>query len=381
MVTARGCTVVVTLWRGRAEQRAQAAELATLRTLLDERLGEVLAGRAGSVATVARLPVTIAARALIADVGASLPMLAVRDGQVVTPTPSILVRPDPSMPRRRTQHRALMSLSGWGNLYMGIVRVGVDAWPLAAEVLHPDWVAPDIDPTYFLRVTGWHYMGTPVDLVHVPLWELDLQPIARSPLAEAQAAFDDLALMWGFAAQYWTEGGKPPYALKYASRMDGPQAASYLEQWVAARRARRPGLLTGGWDIADLSMPNAADALLLDGLAYIDQCVGRIFGLTPTLLNIRAETGSLTYSNARDEVTRWLSLSLYPTWLARLEDCYSDMLPRGQQAVIDGSGVGQLGMFRAGLDEGASSSPPPPPPPPPAPAPDSPTPAQAVTRA
>lgn len=359
-------------------------EAGVLVDALEVRLAEVVAGRYSSTVTVARMPVTVAARALIADVGAMCPLAAVRDGTPVTPTPSLLVQPDPdpNMSRRRWVHRALMSLSGWGNLYLRVLRLGANDWPLSAEVLPPDVVAPVTDPLEAWRTVAYTVAGReyPVgDVVHVPLWELDLEATARSPLAAAQDAFDDLAVMWAFAAGYWREGGKPPYALKYPTRLNPKQAALALDQWVTSRQAHRPGLLTGGWELQDMALPTAEDSLLLDGLAYIDQQVGRIYGLTPTLLNIRAETGSLTYSNARDEVVRWLSLSLGPTWLARPEDALTQMLPRGQQAVFDTGGLTGLGMARPALDEGrpaagpapASAVPeaPPPLPPPAGPAP------------
>src|SRR5215467_5945030 len=245
-------------------------ELPALRDALSVRLQEIVDRRWMSTATVASLPTTIAARALIADVGGSLPFAVVRDGQPVTPTPTIVVRPDPDphVSRRRWVHRALMSLTGAGNLYVLATRIGANDWPLSAEVMVPGQVSPVPDPTWPWRVVGWQY-GTlqlsTADVVHVPLWELDLsQPTAPSPLAACQDAFDDLAQLWAMAATYWVDGGKPPYALKYPSRLTGTQAGDALEDWTAARREHRPGVLSGGWDIADLSMPTAADALLLD---------------------------------------------------------------------------------------------------------------------
>jgi phage portal protein BeeE len=336
-----------------------------LRSLVESRLAELSEARWHTTSTVARLPTVVLARAMIADTAAMLPVAAVRDGDPVTPTPTLLVRPDPAvgMTRRRWVHRAAMSLTGWGNLYVSVLDVGSNDWPLSAEVLHPDWIAPEYDPLDPLRIIGWNYQGIPFDdrrVVHVPLWELDLEPIAPAPLAAAQAAFDDLAVLWAFATAYWRDGGKPPYALKYPSRLNQDQALEALDQWVGSRNAYRPGLLTGGWEIEDLSMPTAADALLLDGLAYIDQAAARIFGIPPTLLNVRAETGSLTYNNATDEVIRWLSLSLYPTWLARIEDAFTQMLPRGQQALFDTAGLTGLGLTRPGLDEARPPTAPPP---------------------
>ena len=368
-------------WRpggGRAQLRREAALTVEL---LEARLQEIVAERYSSTVTVARLPITIACRRLIADVPARLPVASMRDGEPVWPTPTILVRPDPdaAMSRRRWVHRAAMSLSGAGNLYVQVTRWAANDWPLAAEVVPPDLVAYRPDPVRPWKVDGWSIAGVdyrPSDVIHVPLLELDLSaPVARSPLADCQEAFDDLAVMWAFATAYWQEGGKPTYALRYEGRMAGPKAREALEQWIDARRTHRPGLLTGGWDIKDLMQPTAADALLLDGLAYIEQAIAKVYGVPPTLVNVRAETGSLTYTNAREELARWLTIDLGATYLARLEDAFTAMLPCGQQARFDPSGFISLGLATPGLDEGRPAgalAPAPTPDPEPEPAPPSP---------
>lgn len=337
-------------WRDRRMIRR---ELDVLRDTLEARVLELAGPPAGYPYTVTRLPIVIAARALIADDAAMLPITGVRDGEALDPTPTILLRPDPSMSRRRFVHRSAMSLSGWGNLYLYLTRVGFDGWPLAATLLHPSMVWPNLE-TDGVTIGSWQYNGSTYPLesiVHVPLWELDLRAVSSSPLGECQQALDDLAVLWGFAAGYWRDGGLPPYVLRHPSRLSADQATEALDQWLTARAASRPGMLTGQWEINALPTPSAADALLLDGLAYIDQTVARVFGVTPTLLNVRAEQGSLTYSNAQDETTRWLNLSFYPTWLARLEDALSAMLPRGQEAMFDTSAFGNLGLTRPGTDE------------------------------
>ena len=339
---------------GRRSARRIERDLTALRSELENRLVEITRDQLGSTATVARLPVTVAARTLIADVCASLPVVAVRDGAVIDPTPSLLVRPDPTggMTRRRFVHRAVMSLTGWGNIYGGVMQRGYNGWPLNVALLHPDTVAPIYGAW---GIEGWTLSGQEIDplaVVHVPLSELTLEPVARSPLADAQSAFDDLAMLWAYASGYYRDGGKPPYTLRHPGRLDSTQAGELLDQWIEARRNLRPGMLSGGIEIEELTMPSAQDALLLDGLAYLDQQVGRIFGVTPTLLNIRVETGSLTYSNTAEEVRRWLSLSLFPTWLCRLEDLFTQMLPDGQQAIFDTRALtSELGLVRPGLDE------------------------------
>ena len=232
---------------------------------------------------------------------------------------------------------------------------------VSASVLHPDYLTPEYADDG-RTVIGWRYDGavTLQWVVYVPLWELDLVS-SPSPLQACQQAFDDLALLWGFATNYWREGGLPPYVLKNPGRLKDTQATEALEQWLTARRQHRPGMLTGPWDLQNLGMPSAADALLLDGLAYIDANVARIYGIPPTLLNTRVETGSLTYTNSQEELRRWLNLSLYPTWLARIEDAMTSMLPAGQQAMFDTSNLGGLGMSRPGADEGRATAAPVPP--------------------
>ena len=288
-------------------------EVDVLRAALEDRIAEWQTGRPGTTYTVARLPIVIGARALIADNAAMLPLVDVRGGELVEPTPSILLRPDPAMSRRRLVHRAAMSLSGWGNLYVYLTRLGYDAWPLTATVQHPDTVAAVYAGDG--SIIGWNIAGRPYPLeavVHVPLWETDLAPVARSPLAECQQALDDLAVLWSFATGYYRDGGLPPYVLNHPGRLNPEQSEELIGQWLEARRLRRPGVLSGNITIEGLPTPSAADALLLDGLAYIDQTVTRLYGITPTLLNVRAVDPEQVWESVHSRQNiyeRWISWS------------------------------------------------------------------------
>src|SRR5262245_12524553 len=96
------------LFGRRTHQRARVTDLAAR---IEQRLAELDAGNLYSVTTVRSLPAVVAARALIADVAAAMPVVGVRDGRVIAPTPSILLRPDvsdPAMTRRRWVHRSAM---------------------------------------------------------------------------------------------------------------------------------------------------------------------------------------------------------------------------------------------------------------------------------
>ena len=333
-------------WRRRALYRQSAPEdlsAPAARTLIETRLAEIVAGRATSTVTVRQLPVTVACRSLIADVVAQLPLGAMRDGEVLE-TPTVLRRPDPFEPRRTTLEKITSSLTGWDGAYLQILRTGADGWPLAVQVLAPWAVTPITDPDGFLA--GWHYSGTELPATNVAycpayLW-LDEAPTqwtrhlwaGRSPLQLCQAAFDDLAALWVYASGYYRDGGLPPYAVTHPGTLNAKQSRDLLDQWVGARLERRPAILTGGIGLETYSTPSAADALLLDGLRYLDAQVANALRVPPSLVNVESH-GSLTYSTTRDELARWLSLDLGPAYLSRIEATFSDLIPYGQVAVFD----------------------------------------------
>lgn len=108
--------------------------------------------------------------------------------------------------------------------------------------------------------------------------------------------------------------------------------------WEAARAKRRPAFLSGGVELETYNPTSAADALLLDAVNYLDAVAARVMLIPPSLLNVEAHS-SLTYSTTLDELRRWLTLSLMPGYLARIEAAFTDLLPRGQEATFDTSAL------------------------------------------
>ena len=325
-----------------ADVTAPVGPVGPVRSAVEVRLAEIQAGRIGSTVTVAGLPVTIACRSLISDVVAQLPLAATRDGAPIA-TPAVLRRPDPFEPRRTTLEKLTASLTGYDGAYLQVLRLGADGWPMAVRALAPWAVAPLTDGG---QITGWNYGGSELPASNVAycpayLW-LDPAPhqwsdvtwAGRSPLQLAQAAFDDLAALWGYASGYYRDGGVPPYAVTHPGTLNAKQSRDFLDQWILARLERRPAILTGGIGLEAYSVPSAADALLLDGLAYLDAQVANAFRVPPSLVNVAAHA-SLTYSTTRDELARWLTLDLGPAYLSRLEALFTDLLPYGQTAVFD----------------------------------------------
>jgi HK97 family phage portal protein len=145
--------------------------------------------------------------------------------------------------------------------------------------------------------------------------------------------------MYEFASSYYDQTAQvPPYALKHAARYTKEQSDKFMLQWEAARAARRPAFLSGGIELETFAPMSAADALLLDMVNYLDAVAARVMLIPPSLLNVEAQS-SLTYSTTLDELRRWLTLSLMPGYLSRIEASFTDLLPRGQEATFDTSSI------------------------------------------
>ena len=321
--------------RRRDEDRALAVrELDQLSALI----GNLVSLRGGALQLTAH-PTVYGLRSLIADTVSMLPVVSLRGTERLEPQPSILRRPDPAEPRRATIEKIVNSLTGRGNAFLYVSDYDRDGFPLYVRVIDPARVTAVLDPDG-QRVAQWQINGQAVPfnrIKHIPLM-LDPGPIGTGPLLACRDAFATLTGLWGFAASYWEDGGTPPYALKHPRRLTAEQADELTTQWTDARRKRRPAFLSDGIGLETFTQPSAADALLLDGLNYFDAALARAFGCPPSILNTLSQS-SLTYATTNEEMRRWLSTSIGPTYLTRIEAAFSDFLPRGQVAVFDTSNL------------------------------------------
>ena len=305
---------------------------------LEAQIAAALAARLRSM-SVWQLPVVVGVRALVADVASMLPLVAVRGVERVDPQPAVLRRPDPAEPYRVTIEKLVNSLTRYGNGFLRVWQVGSDGWPLAVKALDPAGVTVQLN-VWQDEITGYLWRTRPLrasQVRHIPMVS-DPGPLGRSPLDDIADAVDDLVALYEYASSYWRDGGVPPYALTNPARFDNTQAADIVDRWLAARRLHRPALLSGGWDIKTFAMPTASEAMLIDGLNYLDAAIARAMNVPPSLVNVVSQQ-SLTYSTTTDEMRRWLTLNLYPSYLNRLEAAFTDLLPRGQDAVFDTSNL------------------------------------------
>ena len=328
---------------------------------LEQQISAYIADRLEDL-DVWQLPTVVAGRQLTADVVATMPLVAVRGAERVDPTPPLLRRPDPREPLRLTLERMVNQLSRHGVVFWRIYENGSDTYPLAIRVLDRSRV------NYELSNTGDEVTAVWVDGIRVPDLRTirylsfvndGLSPIGTAPLLEVRAALEQLIAVYRFSSTYYdTTAAVPPYAIKHPTRQTATQAQEFMNQWAAARAERRPAFLSGGVDLQTFDPQSAADALLLDAIEYLDAVAARSQQIPPSLLNVASLSGSLTYATTQDEMRRWLQLALYPGYLSRIAAAFTDMLPRGTDAVFDTSNLvrmdqaGRISLYAASIAAG-----------------------------
>jgi phage portal protein BeeE len=287
------------------------------------------------------LPSIVAGRQLTADTCAMLRMVGFSDiGGRLDPTPTLLRRPDPFEPYRDTLEKIVNAMTRHDVAWLYVTVRGSDGWPIAVEQIdqgrmNVEW----LDPARKV-IARASIDGTSVDPKDVrPIkFVLDGPTPDRSPIERVRVVLEQLVSAYRYSAEYYGGGTVPPYAVVHPNRVTAMQAGEFMDQWTLAREERRPPLLSGGITLETYNPTSAADALVIEAMNYLDAIAARVQQIPPSLMNTTAQS-SLTYSTTGAELSRWLKLGLYPGILSRIEAAFSDLLPRGQQAIFDTSNL------------------------------------------
>lgn len=326
----------------RRHQSARPPISAGRRALDDAQIAALQAARnsAGPL-TVDQLPIVQGLAQLHADVIAQFPMYAVdeRTGRRIANTPEILVQPDPSEPLGDTNHAIVQSLWYTGNGY------GLFSGD-AMRVQNPDRVTlyPSFDIYDDRRIDGWIVAGQTIAAGNVAHFKINDDPrrgpLGQSPLVRCWQAVENYAWAYRYLADYYRSGGNPSLILKSRNAGDDVQAGKLWDQWVTARMTGRPAVVP--FDIDVEAGPGVSD--IEQTIAVLDFAAAEICRATnvpPSLGNAKS-SGDLTYSTVVDELRRWLTLGLGPTWLTRIERGYTQLLPAGLAARFDISDIARL---------------------------------------
>lgn len=302
------------------------------------------------------LPSVVAGRQLTADTAAMMQLVGYSDltGRL-NPTPSLLRRPDPHEPYRDTIEKLVNSMTRYDIGWLFVTVRDTAGWPLAVEQVDPGrlnvtWLDPARKIVSTATLDG--HSIDPRDLRPIKFL-LDGPTPDRSPLEVVRIVLERLIHVYRFSSEYYSLAAVPPYAVVHPNRLTNDQATEFMDAWLTSRAERRPALLSGGISLETYSPTSAADAMLLETVNYLDALAARVMQIPPSLLNVLSQS-SLTYSTTLDERQRWLQLGLYPGILSRIEAAFTDLMPRGQQAIFDTSNLVRMD-FASRIDTYATS--------------------------
>jgi len=286
------------------------------------------------------LPAVFRATQMLSDMVAQLPLVAVDrvTGLELADQPAILKRPDPSKTRHDFLSELMSSLLYRGNAYLYSPAVDRTGNSLAFMVIPPD----DVTVTENAERTGIVYEWTAKNialvpgrnLVHIRLGSRPGQVVGLSPITAARLSLEGFEALERYSRDYFNDNANPSGVLSTPGTLEKKEADRLKAQWNESHRSKRDvAILSGGLEFKPL-MFSPEDSQFLQTREFEVGDVARLFGIPAPLLGASAGD-SLTYATT-ESVVRWLLVTtLNPTYLERIEQALSIMLPRTWKANFD----------------------------------------------
>ena len=284
-------------------------------------------------------PVFAAGRLLSTNI-AKLPIGVYRKASDGTstrlPLPTLFQKPS----RTGTLHdwltRAMTSLVYRGNA-VGLVMARDNLeYPTRIEWLDTDLVTVNDrmlildDPGSFTNPT-WFYNGTRIpteDILHIPWFTLPTRIWGLSPMA-AYATTTNVGLSaQQFTLDWFRAGGTPPGTYQNVTQtVDQDEARIIKARLLTAIRSREPIVYGKDWKYEPVTL-SLAEAAFVEIMQLSATQIANIYGIPPEMIG--GGTGnSYTYSSPEQREAE-LSQTVLMPWIAKLEDAFSQLLPRGQ---------------------------------------------------
>jgi HK97 family phage portal protein len=276
---------------------------------------------------------------LLADVVSDMPVHVFAKGtrDEVDP-PKVLVTPaaGTDLPDWLWQHMISYLLRG---NFVGLIvdRTGPTR-PSQIELINPDRLAPQFDPTD--RTVTWRLDGAEIDPDE--LWHRRAYPVPGQPLGLSPVAYFAQCIGLGLAAEdygakYFRDSAVPSGLLTTDQSLTQEQAERTSVIWHSKHQGRRKTAVLGhGVKFQAISV-TPEESQFLDTVRFNVQQICRIYGVPPEMLG--ADSGnSMTYANIESRDLSLLKYSVGP-WLGRLERAMTTLVPRGQYVKFNAAGL------------------------------------------
>jgi HK97 family phage portal protein len=265
-----------------------------------------------------------------------LPMGVWRGG-VEIDTPSLIKQPALNGNRTVFIEQTLTSLALHGNAYWRIHRPTPNEPIAELEVLNPDWMSIELNDAGKLK--NYKYGDKtlqPWQVKHLSLLRIPGTPYGLGPVQAARASIRGAADLRNYSTNWFREGGTPNGILKTDHTLTEEQAAVYKERFEATQAAGRGVAVLGQGTTYQPIMLTPADAQFLESQQFTRSEIALLFGV-PASFMLADGGNSMTYQNVQQTDLAFLKYTL-TQYLEEIEQAFSDLLPRGQEArfIVEG---------------------------------------------
>ena len=283
------------------------------------------------------VPAAYRAVQVLSDAIATLPLKAVRNGQVIADTPQLLRRPDPQESRIDTIAALVTSLLMHGNAYALIGARDRLGFATSLTVLAPPAVSVMQEAGAVVYKVGGHSFDSS-EIMHIRGLTLPGSLTGLGPLAVQRRSLGLAIAGEEYSSELFVGGSMPSGVLHVEGELNREEAEALKNGFMAAHggRQRTPAVLSGGVKYDALGW-SSADLELLESRKYNAQAIATIFGVPGHLIGI-AQSDSMTYSNVQQDSISFVRWSIQP-WASRVEAALTELLPRGQEAKFNMGGL------------------------------------------
>lgn len=242
--------------------------------------------------------------------------------------PPIVAAPSSLVSQIGWRYQMMVSLMQRGNAFGVVVARDRLGYPTQIELVHPDTVrvkqAHQLAPAEFII----DRQAVPrEDVFHLAAFLAPGSVIGLSPLKYARAAMGSGLAAVGYAEEFWSGGGHPTGVLSSDQPIDKDTAERMKERFKGATVDDRLAVLGSGLSYSAVQV-SPEDAGWLHSINATDLMICRFAGVPPEFLSIPVEGSSVTYANREQRALDFLTFAVQ-WWLARIEEAWSALLPRG----------------------------------------------------
>jgi HK97 family phage portal protein len=270
---------------------------------------------------------------LISDAIGGLPFHAYRGEEYVDPQPNLLLKPVATETRIETISAMVASLIIHGNYIAILGEPGANGYPdqLYPVAVHRVQVRRENGELVY-RIDNRDYSRE--EIFHVKGFSMPGEHVGYGILSAQRQAIGGAVAVNTYAQRYF-DGGAQPTGIIYSANPDLSQEeadalkSAWLRQYGGTKRT--PAVLNESTKFQQLS-DNAKDAQLLETRQFSLTEIANMIGLPAYYLG--APNSSRTYSNVSEENLQLVRWSLLP-WIQRVEQQFTEYLPRGQFAKMN----------------------------------------------